>query len=165
VALRGIRRLIDTVDPNVPVGEDMALSEQVRLEYTPVLLAQNVLSFCGVLALLLSAMGLYSTIAFAVRTRTREIGIRMAVGARRGDVFRLVIGQGTRLTILGIVMGTMAGMIVTRLLAGLLFGVSTLDPATYASVTVLLGFVALSACCLPARRATQVDPVQSLRAE
>src|SRR5262249_4842420 len=104
-ALREIRSAVQAIDPNVPVGEDMSLSEQVTLEYMPVLLAQNVMLFCGVLALCLSAMGLYSIVAFAVRTRTREFGIRMALGARREDVLRLVVTQGTKLALVGVGIG------------------------------------------------------------
>jgi predicted permease len=164
-ALRGIRRLIQSVDPNVPVGEDMPMAEQVRLEYAPVILAQNIMSFCGMLALFLCAIGLYSSVAFAVRSRTREIGVRMAVGARRADVLGLVLGQGAKLTLIGVLTGTVATTVSTRLLASFLFGVKAIDPATYISVTILLFLVALAACYLPARRAMRVEPVQALRTE
>jgi ABC-type antimicrobial peptide transport system permease subunit len=131
----------------------------------PVLLARSVMSFCGLLALCLSAMGLYSILAFVVRTRTREIGIRMALGARPEDVLRLIVGQGVKLALLGVVTGSVAALISTRLLASLLFGVKTTDPATYISVTVVLFLVALAACYYPARRAMRVDPMQALRTE
>jgi predicted permease len=165
IALPAIRHMLQSLDPNVPLGEDMSMSEQVNLEYMPVLLAQNVMSFCGLLALCLSAMGLYSILAFAVRARTREIGIRMALGARREDVLRLIVGQGTRLALIGVATGAIAALISTRLLASLLFGVKTIDPATYICVTVLLIFVTLAACYLPARRAASIDPMQALRSE
>jgi predicted permease len=164
-ALRGIRRLIQSVDPNVPVGEDMAMAEQVRLQYAPVILAQNIMSFCGMLALFLCAIGLYSSVAFAVRSRTREIGVRMAVGARRADVLGLVLGQGAKLTVIGVLTGAVATTVSTRLLASFLFGVPAIDPATYISVTILLFLVALAACYLPARRAMLVEPVEALRTE
>jgi predicted permease len=165
LALPAIRRVIQALDPNVPIGEDMPMSEQVNLEYMPVLLAQRVMSFCGVLTLCLSAIGLYSILAFAVRARTREIGIRMALGARRGDVLRLVVGQGTKLAFVGVVTGAIAALISTHLLASLLFGVNTNDPLTYICVTILLFLVAPTACYFPARRAMRVDPVQALRME
>jgi predicted permease len=165
LALPAIRHAIYSLDPNVPIGEDMPMSEQMSLEYMPVLLARSVMSFCGLLALCLSAMGLYSILAMAVRTRTREIGVRMALGARPQDVLRLIVGQGAKLAILGLVTGSVAALISTRLLASLLFGVKTNDPATYVSVTVLLLLVALSACYYPARRAMRVDPMQALRTE
>jgi predicted permease len=164
-SLQMLRRAIQSVDPKVPVGEDMPLSEQVSLEYMPVLLAQSVMSFCGLLALCLSAMGLYSVLAFAVRMRSREIGIRMALGARRQDILRLVVGEGAKLALTGAAAGSVAALISTRLLAGLLYGVRTSDPATYAGVTMLLLLVALAACCLPASRAASIDPMQALRDE
>jgi predicted permease len=165
LAVPAIRRLIQSLDPNVPIGEDMSMSEQVSLEYMPVLLARSVMSFCGLLALCLSAMGLYSILAFAVRTRTREIGIRMALGAGREDVLRLVVEQGAKLALIGVVTGSFAALISTHLLASLLFGVETTDPATYISVAVLLFLVALAASYYPARRAMHVDPMQALRTE
>ena len=164
-ALREIRRAVQSIDPVVPVGEDMSLSEQVGLQYMPVVLAQNVMLFCGVLALCLSAMGLYSIVAFAVRTRTREFGIRMALGARRKDVLRLVVTQGTKLALVGVAIGAIAALLSTRLLASLLFGVRTTDPVTYFCATILLFIAGLTACYLPARKATSVDPVQALHSE
>ncbi|HEX6495142.1 MAG TPA: ABC transporter permease [Acidobacteriaceae bacterium] len=164
-ALPAIRRVVQSLDPNVPIGEDMPMSEQVNLEYMPVLLAQRVMSFCGLLALCLSAVGLYSILAFAVRARTREIGIRMALGARREDVLRLVMMQGTKLAFLGVVTGAIAALISTRLLASLLFGVSRADPVTYLCVTVLVFLVAPAACYFPAHRAMRIDPVRALRTE
>ena len=165
VALPAIRRIVQSLDPNVPIGEDMPMSEQVNLEYMPVLLAQRVMSFCGLLALCLSAIGLYSILAFAVRARTREIGIRMALGARREDVLRLVVGQGTKLALIGVATGSIAALISTRLLASLLFGVNRADPVTYVCVSVLVLLVAPLACYLPAQRAMRVDPMQALRTE
>lgn len=164
-ALREIRRAVQSIDPIVPIGEDMSLAEQVGLEYMPVVLAQNVMLFCGVLALCLSAMGLYSIVAFAVRTRTREFGIRMALGARREDVLRLVVTQGTKLALVGVAIGAIAALLSTRLLASLLFGVKATDPVTYSCATILLFIAGLTACYLPARRATSVDPVQALHSE
>ena len=163
--LRAVRGVVQSVDPNVPIGEDMPLREQLRLEYMPVRLAQNVMSFCGALALCLSAMGLYSVLAFAVRVRIREFGIRMALGARRNDVLRLVLGQGTKVALIGVAAGAVAALLATRMLASLLFGVKATDPLTYLCVTLLLLLVALAACYLPARKATRVDPMQALRIE
>jgi ABC-type antimicrobial peptide transport system permease subunit len=131
----------------------------------PVLLARTITSYCGLLALCLSAMGLYSVLAFAVRTRTREIGICMALGALPKDVLRVVVGQGTKLILAGVVIGVCAALALTRLVASLLFGVKTTDPATYICVALLLLLVAFAACYLPARRATRVDPMRALRTE
>jgi putative ABC transport system permease protein len=104
-------------------------------------------------------------ISFSVNERTREIGIRMALGANRGDVLRMVLGQGMRVSAIGIVAGLGIAFAVTRLLRTLLFEVSATDPGTFALVVALLTLVALLACYLPARRATRVDPLEALRSE
>jgi macrolide transport system ATP-binding/permease protein len=163
--LREVRRVVQSVDPNVPMGEDMSLAQQIRLDYTPVLLAQDVISFCSLIALMLSAIGLYSVLAFAVRTRTREIGVRMALGARREDVLRLFLGEGAKLSLVGAAAGVVAALISTRLLQTLLFGVEATDVMIYSGVTSLLMLVALAASSIPAVRAASVDPMQALRSD
>jgi putative ABC transport system permease protein len=164
-ALTAIRRTIRSIDPAVPIGEDMLMSEQVDLEYMPVLLARSVMSYCGVLALCLGAIGIYSLLAFAVRARTREIGIRIAVGARKGDVIRMILRQGVRLTFMGVFIGLGAAVCLTRLEGSLLYGVRTTDPFIFAFVTIVLFVSALVASLLPARRAASIDPTMALRAE
>jgi putative ABC transport system permease protein len=119
----------------------------------------------GLLALLLASTGLYSVMAYTVSQRTREIGIRMALGAQAGDVMKLVLRQGMKLVLLGVALGTGAALGVTRVVKFLLFGLSATDPLAYASVALLLMLVALLACWLPARRATSVDPMVALRSE
>jgi predicted permease len=116
-------------------------------------------------ALALAAVGLYGVVAFFVTRRTQEIGIRMAVGAQKSDVLRLVLGEGVRLAGLGIAVGIVASLAITRLVASLLFGISTTDPLTFAGVAVVLFLVALAATYIPARRAMRVDPVTALRYE
>lgn len=119
----------------------------------------------GLLALALATVGIYGVVAYATRQRSREIAIRMALGAKRGDVLRLVLGQGFRLTLIGLSIGLASSFALTRFLRGQLFGVTTTDPLTYAGVGTLLCLVALLACYIPARRATKVDPNTALRCE
>jgi putative ABC transport system permease protein len=116
-------------------------------------------------ALLLAAGGLYGVIAYLVTQRTREIGVRLALGARRSDIFSLILGHGFRLVLAGVVLGLAGALAATRLLSGLLYNTSALDPLIFGSVAALLTLVALIASCLPARRAINVDPVVALRAE
>jgi ABC-type antimicrobial peptide transport system permease subunit len=119
----------------------------------------------GLLALALALAGLSGLIAYSVSQRTREIGIRMALGAGTRDVLKLVIGEGMLLTLIGITAGLAAAVGLTRFLSGLLYGVSAVDPVTFSVITLLLIGIALLACWIPARRATKVDPLIALRSE
>jgi ABC-type antimicrobial peptide transport system permease subunit len=123
------------------------------------------LSVFGGVALLLTVVGLYGVIAYSIVQRTREIGIRVALGANRRDVLRLVLGQGLKLTLTGAAIGLVGAFGVTRLIQDLLYGVSATDPIAFAVVTILLALVALAACYIPARRAMRVDPMEALRYE
>ena len=121
-------------------------------------------AFAG-LALVLATVGLYGVIAYSVSQRTREMGIRLALGADRPSVLRLVMSQGARLTLAGLVAGLVGAAALTRVMAGMLYGVTPLDPVTFVLVGIVLGLVALLASYFPARRATRVDPVIALRAD
>ena len=122
-------------------------------------------SVFATLALMLSAIGVYGVISYLVSQRTREIGVRVALGAQRSDVLRLILGDGARLTLLGVAIGLAASLGFTRLLAKMLFGVRASDPLTLIVVSMILSAVAFLACYIPARRATRVDPMVALRYE
>ncbi|HVG64159.1 MAG TPA: FtsX-like permease family protein, partial [Hyalangium sp.] len=159
---RGVVRELDAglAVANVRTLEQVALRTASRTRFTALLLAMF-----GAAGLALAAVGIYGVLAFAVAQRTREMGIRMALGASRASVLRLVVGQGLRLTAFGMVLGVAASLAVGRLLRGLLFGISASDPLTFLGVVGVLGSVALLASYLPARRATTVEPVTALRSE
>jgi putative ABC transport system permease protein len=159
------RQEIRKLDRNAPVYDIKAFDEYLsnsvaRQRFNGVLLGV----FAGV-ALLLTAVGLYGVIAYSISQRTQEIGIRMALGARAGDVLRLVIGQGMALALIGMALGLAGAFAAARLMTSLLFGVGATDPLTYASIAALIMLIALLACYLPARRATKVDPMIALRCE
>jgi ABC-type antimicrobial peptide transport system permease subunit len=124
-----------------------------------------VLCVFAALAVGLASMGIYGVISYLVGERTREIGIRMALGARQGEVLRQILGESMKMTMIGILIGLLASLGLTRLMANLLFGVSATDPLTFAGVGIILTVVALAACVVPARRAMRVDPIVALRYE
>jgi putative ABC transport system permease protein len=123
------------------------------------------LGIAGTMALLLGAVGLYGVIAYSVSQRTREIGIRIALGAQQNNVMRLILGEGMLVILIGLAIGLAGSLALTRFISSLLFGVTATDPLTFAGVAVLLAVVALAACYIPARRATRVDPMVALRYE
>ncbi|HEV2489545.1 MAG TPA: ABC transporter permease [Candidatus Acidoferrales bacterium] len=161
----GVKSAIWAVDSNQPISRirtmDQILSESLaRRRLYMVLLGV----FAGA-ALLLAAVGIYGVVSYSVSQRTHEMGIRLALGAQRSDVLRLILGQGTGVALLGIAIGIVASLALTRLMSSLLFGVSATDPLTFAVVAILLMLVALTACYIPARRAMRVDPLVALRYE
>ncbi|MGH9838963.1 MAG: ABC transporter permease [Blastocatellia bacterium] len=163
--LAALRHELERLDPHLPVFGAMTLTEHLRLPLFPARVAAAALGGFGALSLTLAAIGLFGVMSYSVGQRTREIGIRMALGARGPDVLRLLIRQGMTVVTLGVALGLAGALALTRLMSSLLFGVSATDPLTFAGVAVLLAGVALVACYLPARRATQVDPLVALRHE
>ncbi len=162
---RALREQVLAVDKNQPVYDIQTMDERVARSLDERRFAMLLLGIFSGFALVLAAIGLYGVLAFAVSQRTREIGIRMALGARAGDVLRQVMRQGMILVSIGVVLGLAAALALTRVMSSLLYGVSATDPLTFAAISLLLLGVALGACFVPARRATKVDPMVALRYE
>jgi putative ABC transport system permease protein len=160
-----IRDTVQSIDKDQPIFAISTMEDLVSNSVATRRLTLVLLGLFSGLALILGAMGIYGVISYSVAQRTHEIGIRMALGAPRGDVFSLVVGQGLKLAGIGIVIGIAAAFGLARLMSSLLYGVSATDFGTFAGVTVLLVLVALLACYLPARRAMRVDPIVALRYE
>ena len=160
-----IRRVIQGLDPNVVPIEMESISQYMTLPLFAAHTTGVLLALFGLVALLLATIGLSGVVSYSVSQRTNEIGVRMALGADRLDVVRLILKQGMRLTGVGILIGLVLSFATTRVLAGLLYGIKADDPLTFASVALFLGAVAFISCYVPARRAASLDPMKSLRAE
>jgi putative ABC transport system permease protein len=160
-----IRAKIAEIDPTLPLSGIRTMENVVAASVAqPRLITQITAIFAG-LALLLAAIGIYGVMAYSVTARRQEMGIRIALGARPGDILRLVVGQGMRMTLAGVVLGVVASLGLTRLLRSLLFGVRATDPLVFSAAAAMLAATAFAACYLPARRATCVDPIVVLRSE
>jgi macrolide transport system ATP-binding/permease protein len=160
-----IRREVATLDPNLPIYDVKTISEHLGLTLLPLRAGAWVAGSFALLALLLAGLGIYGVMAYTISQRTREIGLRMALGAESRDVMRLVVRQGMWLALIGLAIGLAGALVLTRLMSSVLYGVSATDFVTFAGVTLLLGSVVLIACYLPARRAARVDPIVALRCE
>jgi len=157
-----VRKALERIDPDLPFFQvrtmEQRISDSLISRRVPLML---LLAFAGI-ALFLAVVGIYGALAYSVTQRTREIGIRVAMGSTPRDIFRIVVGQGLRVAGVGLVLGALASVVLTRLMASMLFQIDPTDPRVMAGVALILGGVALAACLVPARRATSVDPVTAL---
>ncbi|HZS04062.1 MAG TPA: ABC transporter permease [Blastocatellia bacterium] len=160
-----VREAVRQVDGNLPLFDVKTQSEQIEKSLAQEYLFARLTAFFGLVALALASVGLYGVMAYSVARRTREIGIRMALGARKFDVLKLIVSQGMLLVVIGAVIGLAAALALTRVLSSMLFGVGATDPLTFAGVVALLAVVAFVACLVPARRAAKTDPMAALRYE
>src|SRR5262249_47809659 len=163
--LAAIRRLVQELDPRLSLSRLGTLEQHLALALLPTRTTALLFSLFGAVAMLLAVSGLFGVVAYAVSQRTHEIGIRVALGAQENDVLAMVLRQGMKLTTIGILVGLVGALAVTRLLRSLLFGVNPIDPMVFTVVPLLLLAVALLACYVPALRATKVDPMVALRYE
>jgi putative ABC transport system permease protein len=154
-----------SADPDQPVFNIKTMDELVAESFAQPSVLSLLLGTFAALALVLAVVGIYGVMAYSVTQRTHELGVRMALGAKRGDVLRLVLASGAKLILAGVAVGLAGALVANRLVATLLFGVSSTDPATFVAVALLLSAVAMIATYLPAHKATRVEPVIALRHE
>ena len=159
------RAEVKAFDPNQIIWRVQTLEQLLGTSVAPRRFNMMLLGIFAGVALVLAAVGLYGVMSYSVSWRTHEIGIRMALGAERTDVLRMVVRQGMTMTLIGVAIGSAGAFASSRVIAGLLYGVSARDPLTFADVSVVLLGVAMLACLIPARRATRVDPIIALRTE
>jgi len=160
-----VRAEVKALDPTIPAYDVMSLDDLIDLQMGGDTIMAKIMAALALVALILALGGVYGVMAYTVSQRTRELGIRMSMGAQRGNLMSMVMRQGTALALLGIVIGTGVALFVTRGLSRFLFGVSPFDPVTFASVAMVLFLAGSAATLLPARRATRVDPMEALRVE
>jgi putative ABC transport system permease protein len=162
---QAVREQVRAVDRDLPVFGERTMRQIAAESVSRRKFAMQLVGLFGVLALLLAGVGIYGVIAYSVTQRTREIGIRVALGASRSSILRWVLKQGMILTIAGVAVGLIGAFLLTKYLRSLLFGIGPTDIVTYGALAILLTMVALIACYVPARRATKVDPLVALRYE
>jgi putative ABC transport system permease protein len=160
-----VKEVVRSLDKNVPFSQVATMEQLLAKSVAPRRLNLSLLAVFAVIALALAMAGVYGVMSYTVATRTREIGVRVALGAQAKDVLRLVVVQGVKPALAGVAIGLIASFAMTRLMTKLLYGVSATDPLTFIAVTVLLIVVALLAALVPAQRATKVDPMVALRCD
>jgi predicted permease len=160
-----VRPLLATMNPHLPLAGAETLDDAVALGLTPQRVAASVAGSLGIVAAILTGIGIYGVTAYAVARRTREIGIRIALGARRSDVVRMIVREGAALTLAGSAAGVVVAAAMSRVLAGFLFGIPPIDPFTFGATLLLFAAITMAGCYVPVRRATQIDPTLALRAE
>ena len=163
--LAAMQREMRNLDPTLPLYGLKTLKDHMKIPLFPAKIAAGALGSFGVLALVLAAVGIYGVMSYVVAGRTREIGLRMALGAQTGNVRSLILRQGMSLALIGAAIGLAIAFAATRFLKSVLYGVDAMDPTTFVGVTLLLAIVAMLACWIPALRARRVDPLVALRAE
>jgi putative ABC transport system permease protein len=160
-----VREQVQSVDPTLPVADGQTLIETVSASLAARRFSMEIVGLFGLTALVLAGLGIYGVISYMVSERTHEIGIRIALGAESSSILQMILFQGMRLAVAGVVLGLFGALIVSQLMAGLVYGVRPTDPLTFVGVTLLLVAVAVLACYMPARRAVRVDPLIALRHE
>jgi putative ABC transport system permease protein len=160
-----IRAVLASIDRNQPISSVATMDQLVQDSVGSRRVTLILLGLFSALALVLACIGIYGVISYSVAQRTQEIGIRMALGARREDIVKMILLQGARIVVAGVVIGMLAAFGLTRYLEKLLFAVSPGDPGTFAAVALVLAMVTLLACYIPARRTLRVDPITALRYE
>jgi putative ABC transport system permease protein len=163
--IAAVQNEVQLLDPYLPLQSAMSLADAVKAATLPLRIASTIASTFGIIGLALAALGVYGLVSHSVNQRTHEMGIRVALGAQRGEIFKLVVGHGIKLGLIGVTIGVALSLALTRVLTSFLFGVSASDPITYLSVSLLLVTVALGASFSPARKAARMDPLVSLRHE
>jgi putative ABC transport system permease protein len=160
-----VRKAVWEIDKDQPISNIKTMEEVLSNSIARQRFSMLLLGIFAAVALVLAAVGIYGVMSYSVAQRTHEIGIRMALGARRSDVLKLTVGEGLKLVLIGVVIGLVAAFLLTRVMSSLLFGVGATDPTTFVTISLVLISVALLASYIPARRATKIDPMVALRYE